>query len=96
MDGGTWTQYSTQVNGQIAGFPTEIRSKSWILNFWEAVRPESLLYRCVGVIVSLRNYKQVASYALYDAGNSNYTTLVPSIAFPIYFKTVRNTSAVCN
>jgi UMF1 family MFS transporter len=38
--------------------------------------------------MSIHKYKATIRYALYDAGNSNYATLIPSIAFPIYFKTV--------
>ena len=30
----------------------------------------------------------IVSYALYDAGNSNYATLIPSLAFPLYFKNI--------
>ncbi len=35
--------------------------------------------------MNIRKIKDIAKYALYDAGNSNYVTLVPSIIFPIYF-----------
>lgn len=38
--------------------------------------------------MSIHKYKPTIRYALYDAGNSNYATLIPSIAFPVYFKTV--------
>lgn len=38
--------------------------------------------------MSIHKYKATISYALYDAGNSNYATLIPSVAFPVYFKTV--------
>jgi UMF1 family MFS transporter len=38
--------------------------------------------------MGIHKYKAAIRYALYDAGNSNYATLIPSIAFPIYFKTV--------
>ena len=38
--------------------------------------------------MSIYKYKATISYALYDAGNSNYATLIPSVAFPVYFKTV--------
>ena len=35
----------------------------------------------------LKKHRSLISYTLYDAGNSNYATLISSIAFPIYFKT---------
>lgn len=35
----------------------------------------------------LRKYADLARYALYDAGNSNYDTLVVAIAFPIFLNT---------
>jgi UMF1 family MFS transporter len=35
--------------------------------------------------MNIQKLKGIAKYALYDAGNSNYVTLVPSIVFPIYF-----------
>ncbi len=35
-----------------------------------------------------RRYGDIARYALYDAGNSNYVTLIPSLVFPVYFQTV--------
>jgi len=38
--------------------------------------------------MSIHKYKGIIRYALYDAGNSNYATLIPSVAFPVYFKTV--------
>ena len=34
--------------------------------------------------VNLPKYTNIARYALYDAGNSNYVTLIPSLIFPIY------------
>ncbi len=34
------------------------------------------------------DFKKTFIYGLYDAGNSNFATLIPSIAFPIYFKTI--------
>lgn len=38
--------------------------------------------------MSIHKYKATIRYALYDAGNSNYATLIPAVAFPVYLKTV--------
>lgn len=38
--------------------------------------------------MTLQKLKNIACYALYDAGNSNYVTLIPAIIFPVYLKTV--------
>lgn len=38
--------------------------------------------------MNLRKYTNIARYALYDAGNSNYDTLVIALAFPLFLETV--------
>jgi UMF1 family MFS transporter len=35
--------------------------------------------------MNLARIKGIAKYALYDAGNSNYVTLIPSLVFPVFF-----------
>ena len=44
--------------------------------------------------MNLRCYRDIASYALYDAGNSNYITLGPSLGFQIYFAAMMVSSRV--
>ena len=38
--------------------------------------------------MKLRNVADIARYAMYDAGNSNYDTLVIALAFPVFLQTV--------